>query len=220
MRRDGDAALHPAGDGDELAGDMSRQALGREDDDLRGDVLRGRDLAKRHCPRDPAHVVVLEHPRVMGDTVQPGATALDADTRAEAGDLVLQGEQQPSLDRSLRRSVVGVAGLTESSGRGADEDERASLALRLDEPAEERARGEKRGCQVERDRPLEAREVELLWGSGRVDACDGGAPRPCRGPRARLRRAGPPRPRRSGRPGRAARRRARRPARGRALAPR
>ena len=70
-----------------------------------------------------------------------------------------------------------MAGLTESSRRRADEDERASLALRLDEPAEERARGEKRGGQVERDRPLEAREVELPGGDifGRVDACDGGA---------------------------------------------
>jgi hypothetical protein len=40
-----DAAFHAAGDDDHLAGDMARELVGREDDDLACNVLRLGDLA-------------------------------------------------------------------------------------------------------------------------------------------------------------------------------
>ncbi len=44
------AAFHPACDHDDLPGDMAREDVGGEDDDLGGDVLRLRDLAESHRP--------------------------------------------------------------------------------------------------------------------------------------------------------------------------
>ena len=71
-----DAPLHPAGDGDELACDVAGEALGGEHDDLRGDVLGLRDLAERHRARVRRTSSGSSSPRVIGETVQPGATAL------------------------------------------------------------------------------------------------------------------------------------------------
>src|SRR5205809_1835881 len=45
-----DAALHAAGDGHDLAGDVSGQLVRRQHDDLARDVVGLRNLAQRHRP--------------------------------------------------------------------------------------------------------------------------------------------------------------------------
>ena len=70
------SAFHAAGDDDDLAGDVAGERVGREDDDLRGDVLGLRDLAQRHRAGDALERAPSStSPRVIGDSVQPGATA-------------------------------------------------------------------------------------------------------------------------------------------------
>ena len=98
-------------------------------------------------------------PRVIGDSVQPGATALTRASGADARDLVLQRQQQAALDGRLRGRVVGVPRLAEPARGRADEDERA--VARAGDLAQERPRGEERGGQVLADRLLPAREREL-----------------------------------------------------------
>ena len=71
-----DAALHAAGDRDELAADVAGEHVRGEDDDLRRHVLGLGDLAQGHRPRDAPHASGSTWPRVIGDSVQPGATAL------------------------------------------------------------------------------------------------------------------------------------------------
>ena len=61
-----------------------------------------------------------------------------AAARRDPDDLVLEAEEQPDLDRRLRRRVVGVAGLAEAAGGRADEDE-VAVAAALDDAEERRA---------------------------------------------------------------------------------
>jgi len=49
-----DAALHSARDRHDLTGDVPRELVRGEDDDLAGDVVRLSDLAQRHRAGDPA----------------------------------------------------------------------------------------------------------------------------------------------------------------------
>ena len=77
-----EAALHAARDV------TTDRDVAREASEARTTIWRRRpracDLAERHCPRHPAgRAPVLELPRVIGDTVQPGATTL---TRARGAD--------------------------------------------------------------------------------------------------------------------------------------
>jgi hypothetical protein len=51
-----DASFHATCDGYDLAGDVARESIRREDDDLCRDVLWLRDLAQSHRPREPAHL--------------------------------------------------------------------------------------------------------------------------------------------------------------------
>ena len=111
-------------------------------------------------------------PRVIGDSVQPGATALTRARGATRVDLVLQRQQQAALERGLRSRVVGVPGLAEAPGGGADEHERAVARAR--DLAEEAARGQERGGQVLAQRLLPPLERELPDGQvlRRPDARD------------------------------------------------
>ena len=119
---------------------MAGELVRGEDDDLRGDVLGLRDLAQRHRARDPrAPGLGSTWPRVIGDSVQPGATAFTRAARRDPHDLVLQPEQQAARDRRLRGRVVGVPGLAEDARSRADEDERA-VPVPLDLAEERRAR--------------------------------------------------------------------------------
>jgi hypothetical protein len=135
-----DAALHPAGDRDELAGDVAGQALRSEDDDLRGDVLGHGDLAERHRACDPADVVLLEQAARHRRRRPARRDGVHPDARTEPRGLVLQREEQAALDRGFRRGVVRVPRLPEAARSGADEDERAAPAL--GDPSEKGARGE------------------------------------------------------------------------------
>ena len=153
------AAFHPARDGYELAGDVPRQLVGGEHDDGARDVLRGRDLAERHRPADPLDERRVElaarHRRVR----PAGRDGIDAAVRRDPDDLVLEREEQPALERRLRRGVVGVPGLAEAPRGRADEHEVAAAGA-LD-AAEEAARGEERRGEVRVERRAPALEREL-----------------------------------------------------------
>ena len=117
------AAFHPAGDGDELAGDVARELVGGEDDDRARDVLGDGDLAQRHRPAESLDERRVER-AARHRRVRPARRdGVDAAERRDPHDLVLEAEQQPALDRRLRRGVVGVPGLAEAAGGRADEDE-------------------------------------------------------------------------------------------------
>ena len=114
-------------------------------------------------------------PRVIGDSVQPGATALTRARGATRGTSFLSDRSSPRLQRRLRRRVVGVAGLAEATRGRADEHEGAVAVAR--DLAQERARRQERGGQVLAERLLPARERELPDGHvlGGPDAGDGRA---------------------------------------------
>ena len=90
-----DAALHAACDDDDLAGDVAGELVGGEDDDLARHVVGLGDLAERHRARDAPDASGSTRPRVIGDSVQPGATALTRRARRDAHDLVLQRRSSP-----------------------------------------------------------------------------------------------------------------------------
>jgi hypothetical protein len=88
---------------------------------------------------------------VIGETGPPGRDDVDARRR----DLVLERQQQAVADRRLGGSVVGVAGLAEAAGGGADQDEGVPALSR------EAAAGQERGGEVAVDRLAPALERQL-----------------------------------------------------------
>ena len=70
------SAFHASRHDDQLARDVAGERVGGEDDDLCGDVLRAGDLAECHIVRETARTWPgSTRPRVIGVSVQPGATA-------------------------------------------------------------------------------------------------------------------------------------------------
>ncbi len=170
-----DATLHSAGDRDELAADVAGEDVRGEDDDLRRDVLGLGDLAEGHRAGDAPHRVgvdVAAGHRRLGPT---GSHGVDAGTWRDARHLVLEREEQPGLQRRLRRRVVGVTGFPEAPGGRPDEDEGA-VAVARDLP-EERARRQEGGGEVLAESFLPAGKRQLPEGRvlGGPDAGDGRA---------------------------------------------
>ena len=134
-----------------------------------------RDLAQRHRAGEPVDDLVVERAARHRRVRPAGRDRVHAPARRDADDLVLQAEEEPDLDRRLRRGVVGVARLAEAPGGRADEDEVAvAVALHL---AEEAARGEERRGEVRAQHLLPALERELpdRLVVARPDARDRGA---------------------------------------------
>ena len=114
-------------------------------------------------------------PRVIGDSVQPGATAFTRAARRDPDDLVLQAQEQPAEHRRLGGRIVRVPCLADEARRRADEHERAvPVSLHL---AQEAAGGQERRGQVLAQRLLPALERQLPDGHvlRRPDAGDRGA---------------------------------------------
>jgi hypothetical protein len=62
-------------------------------------------------------------PRVIGECVQPGATAFTRASGAMRATSFFSESRRPAEDAGLRRRVVGVALLAEHTRRRSDEDE-------------------------------------------------------------------------------------------------
>ena len=91
------SAFHASGHDDKLPRDVARERLGGEDDDLRGNVVRAGDLAKRHRARDGLHPVGIHEAachRRLGPARRDG---VHASTRCDPHDLVLQRRSRPPV---------------------------------------------------------------------------------------------------------------------------
>ena len=154
-----DSAFHAAGDRDHLAGDVARELVRGQDDDLARDVIRLRHLAQGHRPRDASNrggIDVAARHRALGPA---RGDRVHARGRRDADDLVLEAEQEPAEHRRLGGRVVGVTRLADDACGRADEHERAvPVPLHL---TEEAARGEEGGGQVLAQRLLPALERQL-----------------------------------------------------------
>ena len=169
-----DAALHAAGDGDDLARDVAGEAVRGEHDDLRATSSGGATLRSgivrviRRTSSGPR-----ARPRVIGDSVQPGATAFTRARGRDADDLVLEREQQAAVDRGLRGRVVGVARLAEDARRSSRRG---------------RARRGRRAA-TSRRKPRAVRNVAVRFCAQRLaPSARAAAPRRAGPPRARRRR--------------------------------
>ena len=115
-----------------------------------------RSAIVREIARTCSRVDVASRHRRLGPARRDGVHATE---RRDAGDLVLQGQQEPARDCRLRGRVVGVAGFSEDPRSRAHEDERpVSVALDL---AQERPRHEKARGEVRAHGLLPASEREL-----------------------------------------------------------
>ena len=166
-----DAPFHAARDRDDLSGDVAREGRAKQGrQPVRRRPRAAPPSAAPSSARCAAPVPAETWPRVIGDSVQPGATAF---TRTP-GDLrttsFFRLSSRPPRIGRLGGGVVGVAGLAEQSRSRADENERA-VALQL---PEETARRQERGREVRVERLAPALERQLP--DGRVlagpDACD------------------------------------------------